>query len=135
MLTGSPLTDVHITLTTGRSHVKHTSGGDFRQATFRAIRQGIEKIDNLLLEPYYTFKIKVESQLSGRVMTDITKMSGHFAAPIILEDHAIITGTVPVSTAMNYPTTLASFTSGKGHISFVYAAMISAIIQKMLSPA
>lgn len=121
ILTGSPLTDVHITLTTGRSHVKHTSGGDFRQANFRAIRQGIEKIDNILLEPYYTFKIKVESQLSGRVMTDITKMSGHFVAPIIVEDYAIITGVVPVSTAMNYPTTLASFTSGKGHISFVYA--------------
>lgn len=121
ILTGSPLTDVSITLTTGKSHVKHTSGGDFRQATFRAIRQGIEKVDNILLEPFYQFKVKVEKHLSGRVMSDITKMHGNFDAPITSNEHIIITGRVPVSTAMNYPSILASFSSGKGSITFVFA--------------
>lgn len=121
ILTGSPLTDMHITLTAGRAHVKHTSGGDFHQATIRAIRQGIEQVENLLLEPYYRFKIRIDSTLSGRVMTDITKMSGTFDPPETYGDYTIITGVVPVSTAMNYQTTLASFSSGKGHISLVSA--------------
>jgi small GTP-binding protein len=120
ILTGSPLTDIHITLTTGKSHIKHTSGGDFRQATFRAIRQGIEKVDNILLEPFYSIKIKVANHLSGRVMSDITKMHGVFDPPIINNNQVIITGRVPVSTAMNYPSTLASFSSGKGSISLVF---------------
>lgn len=120
ILTGSPLTDIHITLTTGKSHVKHTSGGDFRQATFRAIRQGIEQTDNILLEPYYHFKIKVDKHLSGRVITDITKMYGTVENPITKGEHIILTGRVPVSTAMNYPSQLASFSSGKGSISFVF---------------
>ncbi|WP_113673959.1 elongation factor G [Vallitalea guaymasensis] len=121
ILTGSPLTDVNITLTTGKSHVKHTSGGDFRQATFRAIRQGIEKVDNILLEPFYQFKVKIEKHLSGRVMTDITKMHGSFDSPVTMGEHVMISGRVPVSTAMNYPSTLASFSSGKGSITFVFA--------------
>jgi small GTP-binding protein len=120
ILTGSPLTDIHITLTTGKSHVKHTSGGDFRQATFRAIRQGIENTINVLLEPYYYFQIKVAHDLSGRVMTDIVKMHGTFETPITHNNNVIIKGTIPVSTSMNYPCTLASFTSGKGSISLVY---------------
>ena len=121
ILTGSPLTDIHITLTTGKSHIKHTSGGDFRQATFRAIRQGIEQVDNILLEPYYYFKIKVEKHLSGRVITDVTKMHGTVENPITKGDHIILTGKVPVSSSMNYPSQLASFSSGKGTISFVFA--------------
>lgn len=121
ILTGSPMTDVHITLTAGKSHVKHTSGGDFRQATFRAVRQGIEQVEAILLEPYYRFRIKVEQTLSGRVMTDITSMDGTFDPPVTSGNYTIITGLVPVSTAMHYPTVLASFTSGKGHISFIYA--------------
>ncbi|GKX31623.1 tetracycline resistance protein [Vallitalea longa] len=120
ILTGSPLTDIHLTLTTGKSHVKHTSGGDFRQATFRAVRQGIEKTDNILLEPYYHFKIKVEKHLSGRVITDINKMHGTVENPINKGEHIILIGKVPVSTAMDYPSQLASFSSGKGSISFVF---------------
>lgn len=118
ILTGSPLTDIHITLIRGKSHIKHTSGGDFREATLRAIRQGIDKVNNILLEPYYNFTIKVNKSLCGRVMNDITKMYGKFDPPILKNDKAILTGTVPVATSMNYPSELASFTQGKGAISF-----------------
>ena len=121
LLTGSSLTDLKISLITGRAHHKHTSGGDFREATYRALRQGLEKADNLLLEPYYDFKIKVDLNNLGRVLADIEKASGNFVEPEVIENKAIIRGKAPVATFMNYPTELASFTGGKGMINLVFS--------------
>lgn len=121
ILTGSPLTDVKVTLVTGRAHNKHTSGGDFREATFRALRQGLEKASNFLLEPFYRFKIKVNLEQMGRVLTDVQKAHGTYEAPITENDKAIISGTVPVATFMHYPSQLAAYTGGKGSISLVFS--------------
>lgn len=118
ILTGSKLTDIEIELIDGKSHIKHTSGGDFKEATFRAVRKAIEQVDNILLEPYYSFSITVSNELSGRVMTDITKMHGTFEAPTSLGEVSTIIGKAPISTFMEYPSALASFTKGKGLISF-----------------
>ncbi|SET67753.1 small GTP-binding protein domain-containing protein [Oceanobacillus limi] len=117
LLTGSALTDVKITLLTGRAHPKHTSGGDFREATYRALRQGLEKAENILLEPYYDFKIKVDLDDMGKVLTDIQQANGFFETPKTEEEKAIIVGKVPVATFMNYQAELASSTHGKGVIS------------------
>lgn len=116
ILTGSTLTDVKITLLTGRAHNKHTSGGDFRQATYRALRQGLEKANNVLLEPYYDFKIKVDLDYMGRVLSDIQKCSGTFKPPETIGNKVIVKGKAPVATFMNYPTELVAFTGGKGMI-------------------
>lgn len=120
LLTGSPLTDVKITLLTGRAHHKHTSGGDFREATYRALRQALEKTKNILLEPYYDFKIKVDLEHIGRVMSDIQSAYGSFNPPQTVGNKAILTGKVPVSTFMDYSTELASFTQGKGMMNLVF---------------
>lgn len=120
ILTGSPVTDIHIELIKGTSHHQYTAGGDFNQATFRAIRQGLESTKNLLLEPIYKFKITAPQDLCGRVMNDITKMNGTFDAPLIIGDNSIISGKVPVASSMNYAAELASFTKGKGNISFIF---------------
>ncbi len=117
ILTGSPLTDVKIVLTAGRSHLKHTEGGDFREATYRAIRQGLEKADNLLLEPYYAFTLRVPINTMGRAISDIQRLCGEFEPPEMTETQAIIKGTGPVSEFMNYPEEFISYTSGKGVIS------------------
>ena len=116
ILTGSPLTDVKIILTAGRSHLKHTEGGDFREATYRAIRQGLEKADNLLLEPYYSFTLRVPITAMGRAISDIQRLCGEFEPPEMTETQAIIKGTGPVSEFMNYPEEVISYTSGKGVI-------------------
>ncbi|WKA55934.1 GTP-binding protein [Planococcus shixiaomingii] len=121
LLTGSPLTDVKITLLTGRGHNEHTSGGDFREATYRALRQGLEKAANRLLEPIYRFKIKVDIDQMGRVLSDIQQASGRFEAPTMIDGKAIIEGTVPVATFMNYSTEFASFTHGKGLLNLTLA--------------
>ncbi|MFC5601766.1 GTP-binding protein [Sporosarcina koreensis] len=120
LLTGSALTDVKITLLTGRGHNEHTSGGDFREATFRALRQGLEKADNVLLEPYYDFKIKVAMDHIGRVLSDIQQASGNFAPPETIGENTVVTGRVPVATFMNYSTTFASFTNGKGALTLQF---------------
>lgn len=117
ILTGSPLTDVKIVLTAGRSHLKHTEGGDFREATYRAIRQGLEKAENVLLEPYYAFTLRVPITSLGRAMSDIQRMYGEFLPPEMTETEAIIKGTGPVSEFMDYPEEVVSYTSGKGVIS------------------
>ncbi len=117
ILTGSPLTDVKIILTAGRSHLKHTEGGDFREATYRAIRQGLEKAENILLEPYYSFTLRVPVNSMGRAISDIQKMNGEFSPPEMNETEAIIKGAGPVSEFMNYPEEVVSYTSGKGMIS------------------
>ena len=120
ILTGSPLTDINVTLLTGRGHQEHTSGGDFREATFRALRQGLEKAENVLLEPYYDFKIKVEQDQIGRVLSDVQQASGSFEAPETIGGQVLITGRVPVATFMDYPTSFASYTHGKGVLSLVF---------------
>ena len=116
ILTGSPLTDVKIILTAGRSHLKHTEGGDFREATYRAIRHALEKADNLLLEPYYSFTLRVPINAMGRAISDIQRLCGEFEPPEMTETQAIIKGTGPVSEFMNYPEEVISYTSGKGVI-------------------
>lgn len=120
LLTGSTLTDVNITLLTGRGHNEHTSGGDFREATFRALRQGLEKAENVLLEPVYDFKIKVSMDYIGRVLSDIQQASGSFAPPETIGDTTVVTGRVPVATFMNYSTVFASFTNGKGALTLQF---------------
>ncbi|MCW6093139.1 TetM/TetW/TetO/TetS family tetracycline resistance ribosomal protection protein [Clostridium sporogenes] len=120
ILTGSPITDIKITLLTGRAHNKHTSGGDFREATFRALRQGLEKAKNVLLEPYYSFKMEVPLDYMGRVLSDIQKLKGDFNPPETIHNKAIIKGRGPVSTFMNYSVDFISFTKGKGKFNFVF---------------
>lgn len=120
VLTGSPVTDIHIELIKGSAHHQHTAGGDFSQATFRAIRQALENTQNILLEPIYRFKITAPQDLCGRIMNDITKMSGTFDAPRIIGSNSIINGIVPVASSMNYAAELASFTKGKGNVSFIF---------------
>lgn len=121
LLTGSPLTDVIVTLLNGRAHNKHTTGGDFREATYRALRQGLEQADNLLLEPYYNFKIKVDLDHIGRVISDIERAHGSFEAPRSEGNKVILTGRVPVVTFMDYNSRLASFTQGKSSLSLTFA--------------
>ena len=84
-----------ITLTAGRAHIKHTEGGDFRQATYRAVRQGLKKAKSILLEPVYEYRLEVPQELVGRAMTDIQKMSGTFAGPELEEEMAVLTGMLP----------------------------------------
>ncbi|MFC5651121.1 GTP-binding protein [Paenibacillus solisilvae] len=120
LLTGMPITDIKITLLKGGAHNEHTHGGDFREATFRALRQGLEKVENVLLEPYYYYKIKVEMDYMGRVLSDIQRAYGQFEPPGTTDTHAVITGKVPVATFMNYSTELASFTHGRGIIHLVF---------------
>jgi len=114
LLTGSALTDVKISLLTGRAHNQHTKGGDFREATFRALRQGLEQTNNIILEPYYDFKIKVDLEHIGRVMSDIRQAHGTFSPAETVGDKAILTGRVPVATFIDYQSTFISFTHGKG---------------------
>lgn len=116
ILTGSPLTDVKVVLVIGRSHLKHTEGGDFREATYRAIRQGLEKAQNQLLEPYYEFEITASSNYLGRILSDIQRMSGEFEAPTVQENMVNIHGFGPVSEFLEYSTELISFTKGRGSI-------------------
>lgn len=120
ILCGMPITDLNITLIDGRAHNKHTSGGDFREATLRAIRQGLEKATNRVLEPYYKFKIEVNLNHLGKVISDIQKHYGTFDEPYIENDIAIIYGRGPVATFMNYSIELTTFTKGKGIIILKY---------------
>ncbi len=116
VLTGSPLTDVKITLLAGKAHIKHTEGGDFRQATYRAIRQGLMKADSVLLEPTFNFRIEVPEGSLGRAMTDISAMCGTVSPPEFEGGRAILTGTAPVYTMRSYPATLRAYTAGEGKI-------------------
>ena len=120
ILTGSPLEDINITLLTGRAHEKHTEGGDFREATYRAIRQGLEQANNQLLEPYYSFSIRTQTEQMGHVLSDLQRMHAVFNPMEVLMNYAIIKGRAPVSTIMNYSLELVSFTKGKGSISLQF---------------
>lgn len=116
VLTGFPITDMKITLVSGRAHQKHTEGGDFRQATYRAIRQGLKEAKSVLLEPYYEFRMELPTEQVGRAMADIQKMQGSFEGPWMEGEMAILTGTAPVSTMRGYQTELISYTKGCGRM-------------------
>ncbi|MBE5830988.1 MAG: GTP-binding protein [Butyrivibrio sp.] len=117
VLTGSEITDIKITLLTGRAHEKHTEGGDFRQATYRAIRQGLMMADSVLLEPVFEYRIEVPEQSVGRVLSDMQRMNGTVSLPDLENGKSVITGTVPAACLLDYASELSSFTHGEGSIS------------------
>ncbi len=117
VLTGSPITDVKITLLTGRAHVKHTEGGDFRQATYRAVRQGLRSARSVLLEPWYEFRLEVPQPGIGRAMTDFQRMGGELNPPETAGETCVLTGAVPVSELEGYWPQLAAYTQGRGRLS------------------
>ncbi|WP_029231668.1 translation factor GTPase family protein [Butyrivibrio sp. VCB2006] len=117
VLTGSEITDLRITLLTGRAHEKHTEGGDFRQATYRAVRQGLMEAQSVLLEPMFDFRIEVPQENVGRVLTDIQKMNGTVGLPDIENGKSVITGTVPAACLYDYAQELKSYTHGEGVLS------------------
>ena len=125
VLTGAPLTDVRITLCAGRAHPKHTEGGDFRQATYRAIRQALmearERGACVLLEPWYSFELEVPAEKVGRAMADMTRMAARFEAPEVTGDTAHLTGTVPASELGDYALDVAAYTGGRGHVTLELA--------------
>lgn len=116
VLTGSPITDMEITLVSGKAHPKHTEGGDFRQATYRAVRQGLRSAECLLLEPVYEFTLEVPAENVGRAMSDIQRMSGNFNPPETLGECSIISGTAPVSTMYDYARDIMQYTHGSGKL-------------------
>lgn len=116
ILTGSEITDMKITLIAGRAHQKHTEGGDFRQATYRAVRLGLCEAGCVLLEPYYAFRLEVPSENLGRAMADLDRMQGEFSAPEQDGSMALLTGTAPVSTLRNYQRDVISYTKGLGRL-------------------
>jgi ribosomal protection tetracycline resistance protein len=116
ILTGSEITDMKITLIAGRAHQKHTEGGDFRQATYRAVRQGLCEAGCVLLEPYYAFRLEVPSENLGRAMADLDRMQGEFSSPEQDGSMALLTGTAPVSTMRNYQRDVISYTKGRGRL-------------------
>ena len=117
VLTGSPLTDVKITLLVGRAHLKHTEGGDFRQATYRAVRQGLMQAKSVLLEPYYAFRLEVPSPQIGRAITDIRAMGGSHESPVPTGEMAVLEGHAPVSAMGDYAAQIAAYTGGRGRLS------------------
>ncbi len=119
ILTGSPITDMKLVLATGKAHLKHTEGGDFRQATYRAVRHGLHYAENVLLEPFYDFTLDIPAECVGRAMTDIQQRCGTFQPPEIQGDRAILTGSAPVSELTDYQAEVISYTKGKGELSLV----------------
>ena len=119
VLTGSEITDVKITLAAGRAHAKHTEGGDFRQATYRAVRQGLMQAKSVLLEPFYEFRLTVPQEKLGRAMTDIQKMSGTFSEPEHENGRMVLKGSAPVSKMQGYSAEVAAYTGGEGMLSCV----------------
>ena len=117
VLTGAPITDMKITLTAGRAHLKHTEGGDFRQATYRAVRQGLMRAKSVLLEPYYRFRLEVPAEQIGRAISDIRLMGGEHEAPETIDGKAVLCGTAPVAAMAEYGTEVAAYTSGRGRFS------------------
>lgn len=119
VLTGAPITDMKITVTAGRAHQKHTEGGDFRQATYRAVRQGLMMGECRLLEPVYAFRLEIPTEMTGRAMNDITRMHGRFAQPEIEGEMSILTGTAPVATMQEYQQDVTAYTRGQGKLSCI----------------
>ena len=116
VLAGMPITDMKITLTAGKSHLKHTEGGDFRQATYRAVRQGLMQAESVLLEPWYVFRLELPAEQVGRAMADIQKRYGTFEAPLMEGERAVLSGRAPVSEMLDYPAEVQSYTGGRGRL-------------------
>lgn len=117
VLTGSPITDVKISLAAGRAHDKHTEGGDFRQATYRAVRQGLMQAESVLLEPWYSFEIQVPAEQIGRAINDVRAMNGSFDSPEDAGERMLLRGSAPVSAMNGYTEELAAYTRGRGRLS------------------
>ncbi len=116
VLVGAPITDMKLTVIGGRSHKKHTEGGDFREATYRAVRQGLKKAKSILLEPVYEFRLEIPQECVGRAMTDIGKMQGKFSDPEMTGKLAVLSGTAPVATMQEYPMEVSAYTKGEGRV-------------------
>lgn len=116
ILTGAPITDMKITLAAGRAHLKHTEGGDFRQATYRAVRHGLHRAECVLLEPVYEFRLELPSAMIGRAMADIQAMSGRFDAPLTEGDVSVLTGTAPAAGMQGYQAVLTAYSGGSGKL-------------------
>lgn len=116
VLTGSPITDMKITVVAGKAHIKHTEGGDFRQATYRAVRQGLRSTESVLLEPWYDFTLTVPQECTGRAMTDLQRMSGELQPPNSTDGETEFTGSAPVSELRGYQSEVNSYTRGKGRL-------------------
>ena len=119
VLTGAPVTDIKITLLAGRAHIKHTEGGDFREATYRAVRNGLMQAESVLLEPYYAFRLELPDDCVGRAMNDIQRMDGTFDPPEQQDGGTVLTGTAPVAAMRNYWTEVAAYSKGRGRLSCV----------------
>ena len=117
VLTGSPITDMRITLVAGRAHLKHTEGGDFRQATYRAVRQGLMEAESILLEPWYNFRLEVPAEQVGRALSDLQRMHGRVEPPETAGDMAVLTGSAPVEQLRDYGREVAAYTRGRGRLS------------------
>ncbi|MBR3267495.1 MAG: TetM/TetW/TetO/TetS family tetracycline resistance ribosomal protection protein [Oscillospiraceae bacterium] len=120
VLTGSPVTDLKITLVSGKSHVKHTEGGDFRQATYRAVRQGLRSGQSVLLEPYFDFVLELPAECVGRAMTDLQQKSADFSPPEIFGQNAVLNGTAPASELNDYAQEVLSYTKGQGSLGVTF---------------
>ncbi len=120
VLTGSPITDIKITVIGGKAHPKHTEGGDFRQATYRAVRQGLMQAESVLLEPYYDFTLEIPERLVGKALTDIERMSGRGSITENADGICVINGTAPVSTMHTYSVDVAAYTGGEGRLSLAF---------------
>lgn len=116
VLTGAEITDMKVTLLTGRAHMKHTEGGDFRQATYRALRQGLMQAKSQLLEPFYEFTLELPAENLGRAMADMDRMFGTFEPPVTTEDGVILTGKAPVASLRDYQREVIAYTKGRGHL-------------------
>lgn len=119
VLIGAPLTDMKITLVAGKAHLKHTEGGDFREATYRAIRQGLMQAKSILLEPYYSYQLEVPSKLLGRAIHDMERMHGSFQEPELSEETAILKGIAPVATMREYQMELLAYSKGRGRLTCI----------------
>lgn len=117
VLTGSPVTDIRFTLVSGKAHLKHTEGGDFRQATYRAVRQGLRTAESILLEPWYSFRLEVPSDQTGRAMTDLQRMDAQFTAPELIGEMSVLTGRCAVSAMQDYISEVTAYTQGRGRLS------------------
>lgn len=117
VLTGSPVTDLKFTLASGKAHLKHTEGGDFRQATYRAVRQGLRSAESVLLEPYYSYELEIPTENTGRALADLQRMSAEFEPPRLMGEMSVITGIAPVSELSGYQSEVIAYTRGKGRLS------------------
>ena len=120
VLTGSPVTDIEITLAAGKAHLKHTEGGDFRQAAYRAVRQGLRSASSVLLEPFYDFTLEVPAENTGRALSDIDRLAGSFEPPEAQGEMTVITGRAPAATMNDYGSEVMQYTKGRGRLSYTF---------------